>query len=389
MRCEGATTAMTSHLDNIQSFKVMDILEAGMALEAAGEDVIHLEVGEPDFNTPEVIVEAARRAIADGHTKYTHSLGIPELREAIAEHYREHYGVEVPPSRIIVTTGTSAGLLLALAALCGPGDEALLSDPHYACYPNFLNFLRIPHRHFPLQEVEGFRYPLDIVRDMVRPETRAIMVNSPANPTGMVLSPDELAELASIGPTLVSDEIYHGLTYGDAEEHTALEFAENAFVLNGFSKRYAMTGWRLGWLIAPQRYVEPIQRLQQNLYISAPDFAQHAGIAALRSGAPEAERMRQAYDRRRQVLVPGLREIGFGITREPDGAFYVLADVSHISRDSLSLSRRILIEAKVGVTPGIDFGGRAEGCLRFAYAKSEAQIEAALERLAEFVTRFD
>jgi len=384
MRCEGATTAMTSHLDNIQSFKVMDILEAGMALEAAGEDVIHLEVGEPDFNTPQVIVEAAKRAIADGHTKYTHSLGVPALREAIAEHYREHYGVEVPPGRIIVTTGTSAGLLLALAALCGPGDEVLLSDPHYACYPNFLNFLKIPHRFFPLEEALGFRYPLGVVRGMARPETRAIMVNSPANPTGMVLPADELAELASVGPTLVSDEIYHGLIYGDAEEHTALEFTENAFVLNGFSKRYAMTGWRLGWLIAPQRYVEPIQRLQQNLYISAPDFAQHAGITALRHGAAEAEGMRQAYDRRRQVLVPGLREIGFRITHEPDGAFYVLADVSHISRDSLSLSRRILSEAKVGVTPGIDFGTRAEGCLRFAYAKSEAQIKAALKRLGEF-----
>jgi aspartate/methionine/tyrosine aminotransferase len=375
---------MTSHLDKIQSFKVMDILEAGQELEAAGEDVIHLEVGEPDFNTPGIIVEAAAKAIADGHTKYTHSLGILELREAIAEHYREHYGVEVSPGRVIVTTGTSAGLLLALGALCGPGDEVLLSDPHYACYPNFLNFLRIPHRYFPLEETEGFCYPLDVVRDTVGPRTCAIMVNSPANPTGIVLAEDELRELASIGPTLLSDEIYHGLTYGDAADHTALELDDNAFVLNGFSKRYAMTGWRLGWLIAPAEYVEPIQRLQQNLYISAPDFAQHAGVAALRTGAEDAEHMRKAYERRREVLIPGLRAIGLRITREPDGAFYVLADASHISRDSLALSREILAEAKVGVTPGIDFGERAEGCLRFAYAKSEAQIEEALGRLSQF-----
>ncbi len=375
---------MTSHLDKIQSFKVMDILEAGKELEAAGEDVIHLEVGEPDFNTPDAIVEAAKKAIADGHTKYTHSLGIPALREAIAEHYRDHYGVEVPPSRIIVTTGTSAGLLLALGALCGPGDEVLLSDPHYACYPNFLNFLQIPHRFFPLDEAGGFRYPLDVVRAAISPRTRAIMINSPANPTGMVLPEGELRELAEIGPTIISDEIYHGLIYGGAADHTALEFTDNAFVLNGFSKRYAMTGWRLGWLIAPSEYVEPIQRLQQNLYISAPDFAQHAGIAALRMAGPDAERMRQAYDRRRQILVPGLREIGLRINREPDGAFYVLADASHISHDSLRLSREMLYEAKVGVTPGIDFGRRAEGCLRFAYAKSEAQIEEALGRLARF-----
>jgi aspartate/methionine/tyrosine aminotransferase len=375
---------MASHLDNIQSFKVMDILEAGKELEAAGEDVVHLEVGEPDFNTPDVIVEAAHRAIADGHTKYTHSLGIPELREAIAEHYQDHYGVEVSPSRVIVTTGTSAGLLLALGALCGPGDEVLLSDPHYACYPNFLNFLRIPHRFFPLDEAEGFRYPLGTVRQMVGPRTRALIVNSPANPTGTVLSEEELRGLAGSGPTIISDEIYHGLIYGDATDHTALEFTDNAFVLNGFSKRYAMTGWRLGWLVAPRDYVEPIQRLQQNLYISAPDFAQHAGIAALRQGAADAERMRQAYERRRRVLVPGLREIGLQINREPDGAFYVLANASHISHDSLALSREILADAKVGVTPGIDFGPRAEGRLRFAYAKSEAQIEEALRRLEVF-----
>ena len=372
------------HLDSVTSFKVMDILEAAQALEAQGADIVHLEVGEPDFDTPPVIVEAAERAIADGHTKYTHSLGVLELREAIAQHYAEHYGVEVSPERIIVTTGTSAGLLLALSALCGPGDEVLLSDPHYACYPSFLNFLRIPHRFFPLEEAEGFRYPRDAVAEAIGPKTRGIMVNSPANPTGMVMSREELEGLAGLGRTLVSDEIYHGLTYGGSAENTMLEFTEDAFVLNGFSKRYAMTGWRLGWLIAPEAYVDAIQRCQQNLYISAPDFAQHAGIAALREGAADAERMRQAYGRRRSVLVPGLRELGLRVTREPEGAFYVLADASHVSRDSLALAHEILREAHVGVTPGIDFGERAEGCLRFAYAKSEEQIAEALARLGRF-----
>ncbi|MGQ9732447.1 MAG: pyridoxal phosphate-dependent aminotransferase [Candidatus Zipacnadales bacterium] len=362
----------------------MDILEAAQALEAQGEEVVHLEVGEPDFATPEVIVRAAERAIADGHTHYTHSLGILPLREAIAEHYGEHYGVEISPERIVVTTGTSAGLLLALAALCGPYDEVLLSDPHYACYPNFLTFLCIPHRFFPLEEADGFRYPLDLLRRLVGRETRALLVNSPANPTGMVLSAQELMELAELGPTLISDEIYHGLIYGEAEEHTILEFTDKAFVLNGFSKRYAMTGWRLGWLIAPVPYLGAIQRLQQNLYISAPAFAQHAGIAALREAKEDVERMRQVYQRRRDVLLPGLRALGLRVTREPAGAFYVLADASHISRDSLALSYQILQGAKVGVAPGIDFGARAEGCLRFAYCNSQAKIEEGLRRLRTF-----
>jgi len=375
---------VSTHLDHIQSFKVMDILEAAKEIEALGEHVVHLEVGEPDFSTPPVVIEAAQRAMADGHTNYTHSLGILPLREAIAEHYLDHYGVSVSPAQVIVTTGTSAGLLLALSALCGPGEEMLLSDPHYACYPNFLGFLRIPYRLFPLEETAGFRYPIEEVGRLIGPRTRGLMVNSPANPTGMVLTAEELAALAESGTTLVSDEIYHGLIYGDAEDHTILEFTDEAFVLNGFSKRYAMTGWRLGWLIAPPRYVDAIQRVQQNLYISAPDFAQHAGIAALRHAGPDAERMRQAYERRRALLVPGLKQIGLRITREPDGAFYVLADASHISTDSLALSHRILREAKVGVTPGIDFGPRAEGCLRFAYANNETEIEEGLRRLGGF-----
>jgi aspartate/methionine/tyrosine aminotransferase len=219
---------------------------------------------------------------------------------------------------------------------------------------------------------------------MIGTVTRGILVNSPANPTGMVMSSAELSALAEVGPTLISDEIYHGLIYGMADEHTVLEYTDNAFVLNGFSKRYAMTGWRLGWLIAPEAYVNAIQRVQQNLYISAPDFAQHAGIAALREANPDAERMRGAYERRRAVLIPGLRDLGLRITREPDGAFYVLTDASHISRDSLALAHEILREAKVGVTPGIDFGPRAEGCLRFAYAKSEEEIGEALRRLRGF-----
>jgi aspartate/methionine/tyrosine aminotransferase len=375
---------VSAHLDSIRSFKVMDILEAAHEIEAAGEHVVHLEVGEPDFPTPPVVIEAAERAIADGHTRYTHSLGIPALREAIAEHYLDHYGVAVSPAQVVVTTGTSAGLLMALSALCGPGDELLISDPHYACYPNFLTFLHIPYRLFPLEETEGFRYPVEALPGLVGPATRGLMLNSPANPTGMVLSAKELAAAAEIGPTVVSDEIYHGLIYGEAEDHTVLEFTDNAFVLNGFSKRYAMTGWRLGWLIAPPRSIPAIQRVQQNLYISAPDFAQHAGVAALRHAGEDAERMRQAYERRRAILVPGLREIGLRVTHEPDGAFYVLANASHLGADSLALSHQILREAKVGVTPGIDFGPRAEGCLRFAYANSETEIEEGLRRLGNF-----
>ncbi len=375
-----------SRLDGISSFIVMDILEAAQELQAAGHDVVHLEVGQPDFNTPDVIVEAAHKALRAGATRYTHSLGKISLREAICAYYEKRYGVQVNPGQVLVASGTSPAMLLTFAALCEPGEEVLLSNPHYACYPNFLRLLDLRAVYFPLFEAEGFTYDTERMRASISPRTRAVLVNSPSNPTGAVLPAETLAAIAELGPTVVSDEIYHGLTYGDVQEHTILEFTDRAFVLDGFSKRYAMTGWRLGWVVAPPEYVPAMQRLQQNLFISAADFAQDAGIAALEHAAPHAEQMRQQYDLRRQRMVPLARDAGLRVTHDPQGAFYVLADASRFGRDSLALAQRILREAKVGVAPGIDFGPGAEGCLRFSYACALERIEEGMRRLAAWAS---
>ncbi|MFQ6132269.1 MAG: pyridoxal phosphate-dependent aminotransferase [Armatimonadota bacterium] len=371
----------------LSSFKVMDILEEAKELEARGEDIVHLEVGQPDFPTPGHIVEAAERAIAAGATQYTHSLGLLALREAICEHYAERYGAEVSPEQIVVTSGTSPALLLLFSALCEAGDEVLLSDPHFACYPNFLRYLGVGLRYFGLSAAGGYQYDPEAIGDLVGPRTKAILVNSPANPTGATLSGEALAEIAELGPYVISDEIYHGLSYGPEEDRSILEVTRRAFVLNGFSKRYAMTGWRLGYVIAPPEYIPAMQVMQQNFFICAADFVQHAGLQALRHGWPDVERMCQQYRARREVLVPGLRELGFEVPYEPQGAFYVLAGAKHLVGDSLVLSRRILHEAKVAVAPGIDFGSRAEGHLRFSYANSRERIAEGLRRLGEWVER--
>ena len=272
---------VTRRASEINPFIVMDILEKAQEMERAGKDVVHMEVGEPDFDTPECINEACRKAIRDGKTHYTHSLGLLELREAICEHYAEKYGVEIAPDRVIVTSGTSPAMLLLFSALIERGDEVIISDPHYACYPNFITFLEgVPVRVNVFEE-DGFQYTPEGIREKITPRTRGIMINSPSNPTGNLLGTKRMAQIASYGLPVISDEIYHGLVYED-EEHTILEFTDNAFVLNGFSKAYAMTGWRLGYLIAPKEYIRPLQKMQQNFFISPNSLAQWGGIAALR-----------------------------------------------------------------------------------------------------------
>ncbi|MCS6802942.1 MAG: pyridoxal phosphate-dependent aminotransferase [Dehalococcoidia bacterium] len=372
----------------IAPFMVMEVLEAAQAIERTGDKVIHLEIGEPDFDTPEVIRAAGAAALAAGGTHYTHSLGRRELREAIAEHYWSTYRVAVPPERVIVTTGTSAGLWMAMAALIEPGDEVILGDPSYACYPNFIRFFGGIPRFVPLDPDDGYQFHLGEVEQRITPRTRAILINSPSNPTGTLLTAETLAALASTGLPILSDEIYHGLVY-EGREHTMLEFAPDAIVLNGFSKAWAMTGWRLGWMIVPERLVRPIQKMAQNFFISAADFSQSAGVAALRHGAPEVARMRAEYDRRRRRMIAGLREIGFALRHEPTGAFYVLADARRWSCDSRALVFQILERARVACSPGVDFGRNAEGFLRFSYANSLDRIEEALRRLAAFFREYE
>jgi aspartate/methionine/tyrosine aminotransferase len=376
----------TRRAQKIPSFIVMDVLERAHELERDGRHVIHLEIGEPDFATPECICEAADKAIRDGHTHYTHSLGIIELREAICDHYFQNYGVHVVPDQVIVTSGTSPALFMLFSALLEAGDEIIISNPHYPCYPNFAQFLDATPVSVNVYEENSFQFELEDVKKRFSPRTKVILVNSPSNPTGTLLSPERMKEIAGLGYSLISDEIYHGLVY-EGKAHSILEFTDNAFVLNGFSKAYAMTGWRLGYIIAPLSFVRPLQKIQQNFFISAGSVSQWAGVAALTKAGPDVERMKSIYNERRIYMIQRLREMGFVLRSEPLGAFYMLVNAKHLSSNSYDLAFEILEEAGVGVSPGIDFGDNAEGFIRISYANSLQNIKEGLKRIDTFIKR--
>ena len=368
----------------ITPFLVMEILERAVELEAKGDHIIHLEVGEPDFSTPACIKAAADRAIKEGKTGYTHSLGILPLREAIAEHYHNKYGVQVSPDQILVTAGTSPAMWLVFSAILEAGDQVILADPRYACYANYVRFCGGEPVSVDVFEEEGFQLRPEAVAAKLTPRTKAILINSPANPTGTLLSAERMAALADLGPLVLSDEIYHGLVY-EGRERSILEFTDRAIVFNGFSKAYAMTGWRLGYAIVPPELIRVLQKMHQNFFISANAFVQAAGIEALRKAEPEVIRMRAIYDERRRFIIPALRRLGFGIATEPTGAFYVLANAKRFTSDSYAFALEILEQAKVGVTPGVDFGANGEGYMRFSYANSLENIAEALRRLEAFL----
>jgi aspartate/methionine/tyrosine aminotransferase len=275
-------------------------------------------------------------------------------------------------------------MLLVFAALLEHGDEVILSDPHYACYPSFIHFLEGSPVNIPVYEEDGFQYRPEAIEKKITQKTKAILINSPSNPTGNLLSQDRMRSIAAFSPYIVSDEIYHGLVY-EGKEHSILEFTDRAFVLNGFSKLYAMTGLRLGYIIAPKAFIRPMQKIQQNFFISANSVVQVAGIAALTEAGEDVARMKRLYDERRRYMVKRLKELGFGITVEPTGAFYVFANARHLSQDSLRLAFDILDKAHVGVTPGIDFGQNGEGYLRFSYANSIENIKEGLDRLERYL----
>jgi len=368
----------------IPPFIVRDVLERAQTLERQGRRIIHLEVGEPDLSTPECICEEAKRAICDGLTHYTHSLGLIELREAICEHYSGKYGVKVHPDHVVITSGTSPALFMIFSALLERDEEIIISDPHYPCYPNFATFLGAKPVSVNVFEEEGFQYKPEEITKKITPRSKAILVNSPSNPTGMLLSPERMSQIAEIGPYVISDEIYHGLVYGK-KEHSILEFTDRAFVLNGFSKAFAMTGWRLGYIIAPPAFVRPLQKIHQNFFISAGSISQWAGLAALRNAAADVERMRRTYDERRRYLIKRLRELGFVLKAEPEGAFYIFLNARHLSRNSYELAFDILEKAGVGVAPGIDFGENAEGYIRISYANSLQNIREGLDRIENYL----
>ncbi len=371
----------------IEPFHVMALLQRANELQAAGHDVIHLEIGEPDFNTAEPIIQAGQAALSAGHTRYTAARGLPALREAIAGFYASRYSLNINPERIMITPGGSGALLLASALLVDPGKHWLLADPGYPCNRHFLRLVEGDAQLVPVGPEVNYQLTADLVERYWDQDSVGALVASPANPTGTVLSREELAALSGAlrerGGHLVVDEIYHGLTYG-MDAPSVLEVDNDAFVLNSFSKYFGMTGWRLGWLVAPESAVPELEKLAQNIYISAPTLSQYAALACFQ---PETlailEERRAEFATRRDYLLPALRELGFKIEVEPQGAFYLYADISGFGGDAFDFCRHFLETEHVAITPGVDFGrSRASQHVRFAYTQSVPRLQQAVERIA-------
>jgi aspartate/methionine/tyrosine aminotransferase len=384
--------ALAPRVAEVAPFHVMELLARAQALESGGRDVVHMEVGEPDFPTPAPIVEAGRSALERGATRYTPALGLPALREAIAAHYRERHGLRVPASRVVVTPGASGALQLLMLALVAPGDEVILSDPGYPCNRHIVRLAEGRPVGIPVGSDTRYQPTPERVRRFWSPRSRVLLLASPSNPTGAVISPAELqslhAEARELRLTLVVDEIYQGLVY-DTPPATALALGEDVVVVNSFSKYYGMTGWRLGWMVAPQALVPVLERLAQNLFLCAPTPAQHAALVAF---SPEVrvilEARREELQRRRDYLLPALRALGLEVPLLPQGAFYLYADVSRFTDDSFALGRDLLEGAGLAVAPGQDFGRyRAERHLRFAYTASVERLAEGVDRLRRHLAR--
>jgi len=402
MSCKNKPLNLATKMDYIEPFHVMRVLKQAKEMEKAGHDVIHLEVGEPDFITPEPIIKAAKKALDNGLTQYTPAAGILELREAIANFYEVRYGVKVSPERILITPGATGALQLVLAVLLNSGDEVLLPDPGYPCNRHYVELYN--GKPVAINTDADTHYqpiPSAIEKKWSR-KTKALMLASPANPTGSILSKKELLEIAKLVKdkstndhpvALIVDEIYHGLTYegsGDTQDKvsTALSLpdTDNLFVINSFSKYFGMTGWRLGWVVAPEAYIEALDRLAQNIFLCAPTPAQYAAIAAFDSASIDImEERRKAFKSRRDFLLPELKKLGFKIPIEPKGAFYIYANCEELSKDSMQLASEILAETKVAITPGLDFGAnKPEKYVRFAYTTHIEGLQVAVERLKQY-----
>jgi aspartate/methionine/tyrosine aminotransferase len=368
----------------------MQLLARARELEAQGRSIIHMEVGEPDFETPEPITRAGQRALAEGHTHYTPARGIPALRQAIALHYRQHYDVSVDPERVVVTPGSSGALQLAMSVSVNPGEQVLLADPGYPCNRHFVYLVGGEPVAIPVGPETRYQLEAGAVEAAWTDRTRAVMVATPSNPTGTLLTGDELRAIYRVvrerGGTLIVDEIYQGLIYDEAGD-TALGIADDIFVINSFSKYFGMTGWRLGWLVAPGEFVDAIDRLAQNIFLSAPTPAQHAALSAF-SEETEAilEQRREEFRRRRDFLLPALSQIGFRFPVAPQGAFYLYGDCSAFTDDSFKFAAELLEQAGVAVTPGLDFGANLpQRHIRFAYTTDQEKLQEGVGRIAQFL----
>ena len=373
---------------DIEPFRVVEVLERATQLAAAGVDVVHMAAGEPDFATAPPIVEAGRAALARGETHYSQAAGIPQLREALSQHYADRYGLNIPPERIMVTAGASGALLLIAALLMNPGDGMLMTDPGYPCNRHFMRLVEGRGQLVPVGAESRYQLSGELIESHWQPNTVGAMVASPANPTGTALSHDELTALSRAvrarGGHLLVDEIYHGLSY-DTDAPSVLAVDPDAFVINSFSKYFGMTGWRLGWLVAPEAAVAEMEKMAQNFYISMSTMAQHAALAGFDPQTLEIlEERRDIFRERRDFLLPAVQSLGFEVPCKPEGAFYIYADASRFTHDSQAFCLRLLEEHGVALTPGLDFGHhRATEHLRFSYTTSMERLEAAVERLSK------
>lgn len=383
---------LAARMADIDAFHVMDVQDRAHELEAKGRRVVHMEIGQPDFPAPPQVAEAAIEAIRTHRLGYTASLGLPPLRQAIADYYQERLGVAVSPLRIVVTAGASGALLLTLGVLLSPGDEVLMPDPCYPCNRHFVRMLEGRARPVPVGENQFYQLTDADVRGHWTGATRGVLIASPSNPTGTMIPRAELRAIVEsvrrAGGFAIVDEIYQGLVY-DSEPSTVLEYADDVFVINSFSKYFNMTGWRLGWIVAPETHVREIEKLAQNAFICPSAPAQYAALAAFRSDTLAVlEARRQEFKRRRDFLVPALRELGFRIPLMPQGAFYIYAGCERFSSDSTDFALRLLEEAGVAITPGLDFGFNGpERHVRFAYTRSLEDLKEGVESIARALQR--
>lgn len=374
----------------IAPFHVMALLSKAREMEEGGREVIHMEIGEPDFATPAPIIRAGQEALANGRTHYTPALGLPALRRAISGHYRDHYGIEVPWQRIVVTPGGSGALLLACAALVDDGDRVLLTDPGYPCNKHFVRLFGGEAVAVAVGSQTGYQFDGSSVVDNWDDRTVAAMLASPANPTGTLVAPTVLEDVIRLisqrDGSLIMDEIYHGLEYG-GHAQTALRYSDDVFVINSFSKYFGMTGWRLGWMVVPEEYVDGIERIAQNVFLAPSTPAQYAALAAF---SPETkallEERRLIFRDRRDYLLPAIRELGFSVPVTPDGAFYIYANCSKFTSDSFAFAQDILDKTGVVITPGADFSDiDPQNYVRFAYTTDLAKLKRAVQKLSDYL----
>ena len=375
---------------DIQPFHVMALLARAKELEAQGKSIVHMEIGEPDFVTPQPVIDAGKNAFDQGLTHYTSATGLPVLREAIAGYYNDVYQQSVTAEQIVVTPGASGALLLALGVLINPGDEVLMADPGYPCNRNFVRFLEGKVNSIAVDSTTDYQLTRELIEQHWSDKTTVVMLATPSNPTGTIISKEELVSIAefveSKNACLIVDEIYHGLVYGE-KLPTAVSLPGHVFVINSFSKYFTMTGWRLGWLVAPEAYISSLDKLAQNLFLAAPTISQHAALAAFHSETITIlDQRRDEFQQRRDYLLPALRELGFNIKTEPQGAFYLYADCSSLTDDSYKFVYDLLEQAGVAITPGIDFGdNRANQHVRFAYTTSLDKLKVGVERIKGFL----